>query len=442
MVNEQRQRSDWVARLRRAIDRIGLKTAVGLLADSKLEMAESISEATLIRWRASSDRFPPRAEPVVELLETACLTNEPVTLTFATIPNPAAIPLIFVRPLTSALVEDAGRGSSGDLSPVGGPLPLESRLRICLQLTLEHKSTVVDGLNKDAAHVRTASKKKQEIAATDVLLNEVAAGKFQMTIVPERTFDRHDDRDKMIKVCRISQAPTIFLHVGSSEKGTRDTGHVFYEEYRTNLRIVANRLLRRLRNSIGRVASGSVNPAPPSPEKMFEEIRKIVEACGRPTETGDGSRYQIFVFATTVYLSKILTCAAKYKPFWPGESLTIESDPRELTDWYLVMRKDAFQIRSAIPLLAAIQRAADDAHVHANWLLKNSDVVHQETGLNSESFQRIWNDGQSQFRCDKLTPLLLDGLLPSICGEWDNPARPNKDQPKSRGADALAENAE
>src|SRR5580700_8354596 len=98
-----------LARLRAAVARLGLGRAVELLRTSGISQFEKLSDVTLSRWQSgrAKEKFPGRAELATRLLETAMTSVDgQVTLTYAVVPNPASIPLVFLRSLVPQLETD------------------------------------------------------------------------------------------------------------------------------------------------------------------------------------------------------------------------------------------------------------------------------------------------------------------------------------------------
>lgn len=380
-------------RLQAAIARLGFGEALELLNKSDRPEFEKLSAPTLNRWRSGrkDEEFPKRAELAVKLLETATRSAKDPRLTYAVLPNPASVPLIFLRSLVTEL-EPSFR--DGDVTSIEDrPLAEGESLRIGLGLTVERVKIEDPTINEDAT-------------IPEHFLEALVKGEIQLTVAPEITFDKYKDRLRIeiIQLCRIAEAPTIVFRQGAGDPVGKERPYVFVAAHRRNSFAQAERLVKRFREM-------RISVDDPDPIDSAEDLKA---ACMKE------KKRNIYAFGPTHFLMDAYD-RIENESGNPMQAY-FEASPERLgvTNWYLYLRKDAFDLGQVALLLRALEQATIDprrASILSRLQSGSGDrdkEVRKETGLSSAVFKTVCLE--EEFRCDSLSPDLIEHLLNAYFG--------------------------
>jgi hypothetical protein len=373
----------YVERLQVAIDRLGPDVARKLLNESGLAEFEKLSNRTLNRWQAArkDEEFDKRAKLAVRLLETATPSPTKQPLRYALMPNPASIPLLFMRSLVPEL--EAPPSSKHDVPIKDRPLPESESLRIGLGLTVQHVK--VDGLE-----------------VPETLLDALVQEHIDLTVIPEKTFEVYKGGIpiRAIQLCRVAEAPTIVFRKGHGYPERNQVAYVFVAMRRQNSLDQAQRLVERLRSR-----SGGLNIMEPQEIESPEEIAR---------ECLIQDNRLVYAFGPAKFLMKAYDEVRSKARFQMNVYFDTNPEHLGITNWYLYLREDAFEVGQVALLFRALEQVTRRSRMSSIFSRLQSGSHDRElldiTGLRRDMFGVVCKTTE-EFRCDNLSPRLVEHLI-------------------------------
>jgi hypothetical protein len=398
-------------RIEIAIDRLGLKKAAEALNSSGLDefnaksrgdrkpknseetsKSGSLSTVTLARWAGAKDKeLRGRAELAARILETVTFDTtdkESKVLTYATVANPAAIPLVFLRSLVPELNRDKAR-----IKPVTY-LAQGEELRIGLRLTV--KRVGGDDLKVGNRNLNT-----------DDLVESLASADIDLIIVPESTFSHEAEPNevkfnvKMVPLWRVLSAPTFVLQAEHCDLGEGASVYVYWEDGRDNSQRRAEELFKKIRlNPRAAKAKFDVKEAMPiRADELLERFKSLKE-----------DNTLVYAFGQTTTLTRVYS---HLKDIDDCAEMKLE----EPTPWRLYTREGACDPKDIALLLRAMRLSTTSEYIESvfEWLKDSKDAAMLEMGLNRALLQTVEKYRRDfKFMCDDFPAKVVDDLAAAI----------------------------